>query len=638
MSTKTTFKRIALVAVAALGLGVLSVAPSSATVSALSFSGAANGTSTNSAEGFVSDSTTAATVTVSALLDAAGVSDTLTVSFVQKSGPTTANAYMYYIDSATSGLTLVDTLTSVVAPWASGTKALPVASANDTSTGVSSAAGQQFRLLRAASGYVGAKFGIQLDSTSARAAGTYTYTVIAKGYSGTAAVQTITQDLSVVVAAATSASTVVDPSKSSATLALGTSWTGVAGTDSAVSTLATASATVKGVIRVINRNASSAAVAESITVTVTGPGVVRKNGDSSAGKSIVVIGTGSDDIEILSDGTAGTASISVKTTSVTHPAKTVTFYAATAKTAAASANKPVIAVGTNSSVVVADLKDSNGATWAGTAYIWAASAADALIAGSETAAACTYTASIAAHLCDVSGKLAGTANFIVADSDSKTATTTTKSNSVAVRVSAGTPTTVKLAFDKATYAPGEKAQIWVTAVDAAGLALAEQTINNLFATGGISSSTALGTGSDTLTATSVALAGATSATAGTVAGYKVYTVYMPFASGDVKISATGGTGVALAGRVAVEATATVVNSSVDAATDAANEATDAANAATDAALAAADAADAATAAAQDASDAVAALSASVSKLISSLRAQITSLTNLVIKIQKKVRA
>ena len=32
MSTKTTFKRIALVAVAALGLGVLSVAPSSAVV------------------------------------------------------------------------------------------------------------------------------------------------------------------------------------------------------------------------------------------------------------------------------------------------------------------------------------------------------------------------------------------------------------------------------------------------------------------------------------------------------------------------------------------------------------------------------------------------------------------------------
>jgi trimeric autotransporter adhesin len=632
MSTKTTFKRIALVAVAALGLGVFSVAPSSATVSALAISAPVNGTSTNSADGFVSDSTTAATLTVSALLDTVG--DTVTVSFIQKSGPTTSQALMYYVDSATSGASRIDTEATLTAN--AGTQRA-VASASDTTTGIVASTGQ-FRLTRGTAGYAGANFDIQLDSFAARAAGTYVYTVVAKGYSGSAAVQTVTQDVSIVVAAATGASKVVDPSKSSATLALGATWTGVAGTDSAVSTLATASATVKGVIRVINNNASNAAVAESITVTVTGPGVVRKNGDSSAGKSIVVIGDGNDDIEILSDGTAGTASISVKTTSLTHAAKTVTFYAASASTSVAAANKPVIAVGANDNVIAATLKDVNGATWAGTAYIWAASAADALIAGSETPAACTYTASLSAHLCAVAGKLAGTANFVVADSDSKTATTTVKSAPAAVRVSTGTPTTVKLAFDKATYAPGEKAQIWVTAVDAAGLALAQQTINNLFATGGISSSTALGTGSDTLTATFADIAGATSATAGTVAGYKVYTVYMPFASGDVKITATGGTGVALAGRVEVSATATVVNSSVDAATDAANEATDAANAATDAALAAADAADAATAAAQDASDAVAALSASVSKLISSLRAQITSLTNLVIKIQKKVRA
>jgi hypothetical protein len=75
-----------------------------------------------------------------------------------------------------------------------------------------------------------------------------------------------------------------------------------------------------------------------------------------------------------------------------------------------------------------------------------------------------------------------------------------------------------------------------------------------------------------------------------------------------------------------------------AATDAAAEATDAANAATDAANAAAEAADAATAAAQDAADAVAALSAQVATLISDLKAQLTALTNLVIKIQKKVKA
>lgn len=74
------------------------------------------------------------------------------------------------------------------------------------------------------------------------------------------------------------------------------------------------------------------------------------------------------------------------------------------------------------------------------------------------------------------------------------------------------------------------------------------------------------------------------------------------------------------------------------AADAAAEATDAANAATDAANAAAEAADAATAAAQDAADAVAALSAQVAALISGLKAQLTALTNLVIKIQKKVKA
>jgi hypothetical protein len=80
------------------------------------------------------------------------------------------------------------------------------------------------------------------------------------------------------------------------------------------------------------------------------------------------------------------------------------------------------------------------------------------------------------------------------------------------------------------------------------------------------------------------------------------------------------------------------NDVAQAATDAAAEATDAANAATDAANAAAEAADAATAAAQDAADAVAALSTQVSEMVNALKKQITALTNLVIKIQKKVRA
>jgi hypothetical protein len=88
--------------------------------------------------------------------------------------------------------------------------------------------------------------------------------------------------------------------------------------------------------------------------------------------------------------------------------------------------------------------------------------------------------------------------------------------------------------------------------------------------------------------------------------------------------------------VALSNNAAVDNS--QAAADAAAEATDAANAATDAANAAAEAADAATAAAQDAADAVAALSTQVSEMVNALKKQITALTNLVIKIQKKVKA
>jgi len=102
-----------------------------------------------------------------------------------------------------------------------------------------------------------------------------------------------------------------------------------------------------------------------------------------------------------------------------------------------------------------------------------------------------------------------------------------------------------------------------------------------------------------------------------------------------------GSTLAPAGINSATASVTVANVAADnaqAATDAAAEATDAANAATDAANAAAEAADAATAAAQDAADAVAALSAQVATLISGLKAQLTALTNLVIKIQKKVKA
>ena len=105
--------------------------------------------------------------------------------------------------------------------------------------------------------------------------------------------------------------------------------------------------------------------------------------------------------------------------------------------------------------------------------------------------------------------------------------------------------------------------------------------------------------------------------------------------------ATSDAAIAAAQAAAVAASKAAQDAAVEAATaatDAATEALDAANAATDAANASAEAADAATAAAQDAADAVAALSTQVSEMVAALKKQITSLTNLVIRIQKKVRA
>jgi len=131
---------------------------------------------------------------------------------------------------------------------------------------------------------------------------------------------------------------------------------------------------------------------------------------------------------------------------------------------------------------------------------------------------------------------------------------------------------------------------------------------------------------------------------GGVASYKAAitsTTYASSAAGYTSSTAVDSTLAAGASSATLTVTYAAGASSSDVAqtaADAAAEATDAANAATDAANAAAEAADAATAAAQDAADAVAALSAQMATLIAGLKAQMTALTNLVIKIQKKVKA
>jgi hypothetical protein len=212
-----------------------------------------------------------------------------------------------------------------------------------------------------------------------------------------------------------------------------------------------------------------------------------------------------------------------------------------------------------------------------------------------------------------------------------TGTSTVSAVAGTMRVSDGVVTKVDYAFDKESYAPGETAKITATVSNAAGVMPAGE--YTVLATGGVTANYAV-TGLPTTTVLAVAST-----------GKATYTVVIPVGiSGDLQLIGT-------ASATTIAATfgkAAVVNAALDAATaatDAATEAYDAATAATDAANEAAAAADAATAAAQDAADAVAALSTQVTEQIAELKAQnaalrkqITALTNLIIKIQKKVKA
>jgi flagellin-like hook-associated protein FlgL len=183
--------------------------------------------------------------------------------------------------------------------------------------------------------------------------------------------------------------------------------------------------------------------------------------------------------------------------------------------------------------------------------------------------------------------------------------------------------TVTMTLDKATYAPGERMVITYTAKDSAGNPVRDWT------------AVAAPSANKSVPGLAGGIFVAGKEIIGDEAGEYVYA---PVSPGDFTI--TLGTGTATGAEITAKATVSddAATAASSAAADAAAEATDAANAATDAANAAAEAADAATAAAQDAADAVAALSTAVSAMVSDLKKQITALTNLVIKIQKKVRA
>jgi len=593
MSTTTNFKRIALVAVAALGMGVLSSVPSQA-----AFSGSAGSqltvtttAGTGTLSGVKSDSTTAGTVTVKGLALAA--SDSMSVTAVNKSIPAAATATPRLI------FLLVDTATSTTNTTISGVSlnamTTPVAYTPTTAQLLADSGTTITLSAGSGAGYVNSSYKVFLESATARVAGTYVYTIIATpsalGVNGTP----VTTDVTITVAALASASTVANAANSTAYLGTAVDAT----SDASISAVATVSATntPAGYITVSLRNASGStgvAARESVTITTT----IGQVGDSTNRGRSVVLKYNSDtneDYSIWADGTAGVGTITISTPSVTFASKTVNFYAVAPKTLTTTVLTDTLRAGSNAAAIGVKAVDANGLAWTGSLYVYS----DTVGTVSNDATECTYDSTDSRHECSLTGVTAGTAKITVRDA-ATVATSTVSATAVTVTVSTSSAAKFTMAFDKATYAPGEKATLIVSVVDSAGKSVAANTFANLFSSTGISLSTAAGNGSDAVTSASVQTASLASASSlyTTTTPVKTYTIYMPTNGGKFEASATGDASLPLAGQVKVTATATITD---------------------------------------NAAAALAAVTA-LATTVASLKTLITTLTNLVLKIQKKVKA
>ena len=614
MSTKTNFKRIALVAVAALGMGVLSSVPSQAAFSGTAGANVTITTTAGTASFSTSDSTTAGTISISALALGTNV-DSLSVTAVAKSLPTGVSAHrliMNVTDTATS------TAVTSFNPMSLNAAASPVVftprpyvASRDSRLD----SGTAFGITAVTAGSMNISMIGYLESATARnsAGGAYVYAIVVTPFTSGAAGTAVTADLTINLTGAASTSMTIVPGSSTAFMA---ATSAAATADAVVSSVATASSTAAAVVRVRTFNANGDLKPESITVTITGAGVLSYNSVTGASLTGVGDADGDTDISVLPDGRAGTATITVSTTTRSFAAKTMTFYAIAPATLVATVSAPLATVGSNSDVVRVTATDSAGVSWNGQLYIYASSATDAAIAGAvrATVAASAITCAVPtatqpAHVCPVAGTAAGTAKFKVSNYATAALATAAASgaevtsNEVSVVVSQATAATVKIEFDKTSYAPGERARIYVTPLDSTGKALPAGTYANLLASGGISTANAITfagstTTADSLTAVSITTSANSSSTSGARAGSMQYTVYMPVSGGTVTLTATGGTSLPIAGRVAVTGTATVTDSGA-------------------AALAAVNA---------------------LATTVASLKTLITTLTNLVLKIQKKVKA
>ena len=489
-----SFKKIALGLAAAMSFGVLSALPTHATVIAPTL------TIDSATDSILVGETATAVVSLSYISETSA--DTATVLSAMFAQPSTANK------SAT--LTLLETNTATVVIAGDSLTANVNSTVNTT-------------------GYVTAKFTVTLAAPTV--AGTYEARIITtRPSTGPSVIWTITVGAGDTV-----------PSASTTTSILNRGEVITATADDSVFAPKVAASDAAAVIVIAQKNAAGRTTSESLLATVTGSGSIGYGTNATTmsvlGRALVI--PSGNYIGVFSDGTAGVGTITITTlTGTVLATEKVTFYGDIA-TIEATAVKSVIAVGANTTTVKAVAKDASGVTvGAGTLYAYSSDVTTV----SDSATATTIVNGEAVFT--ITGVKTGGAAITVKSG-------TIVSAPVSIRVEAAAAT-VKISFDKATYLPGEAATVKVQVLDAVGLPVSGKAHSALFATGGITSTYAFGSGSDVLTATSVTTDTDTA---------KSYKVYMPLTENTVTLSATGGTSLPLAGQVAVTASATVSNSS-----------------------------------------------------------------------------
>jgi len=318
--------------------------------------------------------------------------------------------------------------------------------------------------------------------------------------------------------------------------------------------------------------------------------------------------TGGVPVYVFADGSAGTATITIATKNAGSFTQTLTWYGTTAKSIVAGGRLTVIAVGAetaaSSNAVRAQAFDAvGGASLAASMDLYAYSSDTAVISNYGTACGATAVSSsdgLWYTYCPLTGVKAGTATITIRDA-ATVALSTIASNAVSVRVSEGVATSIKLTTDKASYAPGEKGYVIVTVLDAAGLVMPKRSSTATLASGGVYTTAQLGNSSDTMTATTFATdrssSGATAPSSNDPIKY--YLFYAPTQGGSLTFTAKG----ASTFSVASQTTGSSVTITV----------------------------------ADNAAAALAAVTA-LATTVASLKTLITTLTNLVLKIQKKVKA